>query len=99
MAFSAASYSENTISFAYFTVENKRPKGSAGSLPVKYNQSTALFKANSADAPAKMKRIVSPFPQIFLTTESFSANNSIMHKVEKKYVEVILNKIKRVVLT
>src|SRR4028118_1306716 len=78
MALSACSLEENTISRAYATVENKRPSGSAGSFPVKYNQCTALFKANSADAPAKMKRIVSPFPQISLTIEPFFTKYSIL---------------------
>jgi hypothetical protein len=78
MALLAASIGENTIIFAYLTVENKRPIGSAGSLPVKYNQSTALLSANSAEAPAKIKSTVSLFPQIFLTIEFVSTNIGIV---------------------
>jgi hypothetical protein len=43
---------------------------------VKYNQSTALFNANSAEAPAKINRIVSLLPQISLTTEPGFTNHS-----------------------
>jgi hypothetical protein len=51
--------------------------GSAGNLPVKYNQSTALLRANSAEAPAKIKSTVSLFPQIVLTIKLFFTKPSI----------------------
>src|ERR1700693_5264680 len=60
-----------TICCAYLTVENNLPIGSAGSRPVKYNQSTDLFKANSAEAPAKISITVSACPQIRRTIDSF----------------------------
>src|SRR5215217_5767292 len=82
IAFKAASRSENTIALAYCTVENKRPSGSAGNWPVKYSQSTALFNANSAAAPAKIKRIVSLFPHIWRTTDCLATKNSIRYKTK-----------------
>ena len=62
---------------AYVTVEKSLPNGSAGNRPVKYSQSTALFKANSAAAPANMKSIVSDLPQIRLTMDCLWTKNSI----------------------
>src|SRR6185312_4571878 len=58
-----------------------RPSGSEGRRPVKYSQSTARLRVNSADAPANMNRIVSALPQIFRTIESFAV----------KYIDYNLN--------
>ena len=51
------------------TVKNNLPIGPAGSLPVKYDQYTALLRANSAEATAKMNKIVSDLVRIFLAIE------------------------------
>jgi hypothetical protein len=80
MAWLASSKGAKTIRLAYFTVENNLPIGSAGNRPVKYNQSTALFKANSADAPAKMNRMVSLLPQILRIIEFLSTKYCISSK-------------------
>src|SRR3954468_17857625 len=73
----ASAFSEKTILLAYVTVENNLPIGSARRRPVKYNQSSALFSANSAAASAILKSTVSLFPQIFRTTDSLRTKYSI----------------------
>src|SRR5690606_5946068 len=72
----ADSFSENMILRPYPTVENRRPRGSAGNRPVKYSHSTALFNANPEEAPANIKSMVSPLPHIFLTIDSLSTKYS-----------------------